>query len=45
MKYTTYSTRTTLIERKNPKTGFKEVTTFYGNIKNKPKGWKISPNQ
>lgn len=30
-----------LIERKNPKTGFKEQITFLGTRKEKPKGWKI----
>ena len=30
-----------LIERKDPKTGFKETTTFLGYLKQKPKGWGI----
>ncbi len=30
-----------MIWRINPRTGFKEITTFTGNIRNKPKGWKV----
>lgn len=30
-----------LISRKNPKTGFRETTIFTGNLKGKPKGWKV----
>lgn len=30
-----------LMERKNPKTEFRETTTYTGPIANKPKEWKI----
>lgn len=29
------------ISRINPQTGFKETIIYTGNIRNKPKGWKI----
>ena len=29
------------IQRKNPITGFKETINYTGNIKSKPKGWKV----
>lgn len=29
------------LERKNPKTGFNESIIYTGNLKNKPKGWKV----
>lgn len=29
------------LERKDPKTGFRETVVYTGNIANKPKGWKI----
>lgn len=32
---------TYLLGRKNPKTGFKETIVYTGNLKNKPKGWKV----
>jgi hypothetical protein len=35
----------TWIERKNPTTGYFEKIPFLGNIKNKPKGWKVSRDQ
>lgn len=31
-----------MLERKNPKTGFRERIHYSGNIKNKPKGWKLA---
>lgn len=30
-----------LLTRKNPKTGFTETIVYTGNLKNKPKGWKV----
>ena len=35
------SSKKYIISRINPKTGFKEVITFTGNIKNKPAGYKV----
>lgn len=29
------------LERKNPKTGFRETTTYTGPITKKPRGWKV----
>ena len=30
-----------LLYRKNPQTGYREEIVFTGNIKLKPKGWKV----
>jgi len=30
-----------IIERENPKTGYTEQIQYTGNIKNKPKGWRV----
>jgi hypothetical protein len=29
------------LERNCPNTGFRETTIFIGNLKDKPKGWKL----
>lgn len=29
------------IKRKNPRTGFREITTYQGTLAEKPKGWVI----
>jgi hypothetical protein len=30
-----------ILERKNPQTGFKETIVYTGNLRDKPKGWKV----
>jgi hypothetical protein len=30
-----------VLERKNPKTGFKQTIVYTGNLTQKPKGWKV----
>lgn len=30
------------LERKHPRTGFNEQIVYTGNLKNKPKGWKMA---
>jgi len=40
MAYTSYNNEKWLLERKN-KNGYKERVVYTGNLKQKPKGWKL----
>lgn len=40
MSYTSYSDQKWLLQKKN-RMGFTESLIFTGNLRNKPKGWKV----